>query len=525
MNQALIQRLQPVPDWLLILSSGILTVSAFPPLPLGFLAYLGLVPLMLLFIKEDYHLGFEKGFLFGLLLNLGIMYWLALNKGTQWYWATLSMIAAVLFLALNYGLIGFLVGWIGRRWGRLAGLWSWPVVWVAVEYLRSFGKLGFTWNNLAYSQSRATQLIQIVSVVGANGMSFFIVLINVLLVYAWLQSGRERSRIVRPILAIVILFVLLEFHGALALRRGSERATDRKVHVALIQPNVDPNEKWAQGSFVEVMQLLHDLSDSAAAEQPCDLLVWPETATPTYLRKNRGGALHRIYHHFRKLDCYLLTGVPDYEFFGENQYQVYNATFLLDPYRQTINSYRKMQLVPFGEYIPLAELFPGLNDLNLGQGLFHPGDSATLFQIPLRVDRQRDADSTLAFSSVICYESTFPAVVRAGIRKGAELLIVVSNDAWYGNNSAPYLHMEIARFRAIENRVPVVRSANTGVSCICDAQGRILKQIKFGRRGWLSAELTQGAGNTIYARFGNWFGVLNVIALTALLTACLIRRK
>ena len=142
MKNPVANRLQSIPNWVLILTSGILTVAAFPPLPLGFLAYVSLVPLMLLFMKEDYHLGFEKGYLFGLLLNLGIMYWLAFNEGTQWHWAMLSMIAAVLYLALNYGLIGFLVGIIGRRWGARAGLWSWPVVWVAVEVLRSYGKNG-----------------------------------------------------------------------------------------------------------------------------------------------------------------------------------------------------------------------------------------------------------------------------------------------------------------------------------------------------------------------------------------------
>jgi len=524
LNRSPSQRLQAVPNWLLILSAGILTVAAFPPLPLGFLAYFSLTPLMLLFIKEDYHLGFEKGYLFGLLLNLGIMYWLALNKGTQWYWATLSMLASVLFLALNYGLIGYLVGLIGRRWGRLAGLWSWPLVWVTVEYLRSFGKLGFTWNNLCYTQSSATQLIQIAALVGANGISFFILLVNVLLVSAWLQAGQARRRIFIPVLGVVGLFIFLESYGALALQRSDRRTTDREVHVALIQPNVDPNEKWTQGAFREVMQLLHDLSDSAAAA-PRDLIVWPETATPTYLRRNRGRELDRIYRHFRELDCYLLTGVPDYEFLDENRYNVYNATFLLDPYRRTLASYRKMQLVPFGEYIPLAELFPVLNELNLGQGLFQPGDSATLFKIPLRVAGERMGGDTLAFSSVICYESTFPAVVRAGIRKGAELLIIVTNDAWYGNNSAPYLHMEIARFRAIEHRVPVVRSANTGISCICDAQGRILKRLEFDRRGWLAAGLKPGGTGTIYTRFGNWFAVLNVIGLTVILAICLLRRK
>jgi len=518
------QRLKSIPSWFLILSSGILTVASFPPLPLGFLSYIALIPLMLLFLKEDYHLGFEKGYLFGLLLNLGVMYWLAVNQGTEWYWAALSMVAAVLYLALNYGLIGLLVGFIGRRWGAVAGLWSWPVVWVAVEYLRSFGKMGFTWNNLCYSQSHAVQLIQFASVTGANGISFLVVLINVLLLTVWLQSGRDRRKILRPVLAIVSLFLLLNLYGARELRSANENDTRRKVHVALIQPNVDPNEKWNRGSFYDVMQLLHDLSDSAAAK-PRDLIVWPETATPTYLRKNRGRSLDRIYRHLERLDSYLLTGVPDFEFKDDDSYSVYNSTFLLRPDSRKIESYRKMKLVPFGEYIPLSDLFPNLNNLNLGQGLFQPGTEATVFNIPLKVDTLAVRDTTLDFSSVICYESTFPYIVRQGIRNGAELLVIVTNDAWYGNNSAPYLHKEIARLRAIENRVPVVRSANTGISCIYDAYGRVLAQIGFGEQGWLAAEVNQRDRQTIYIRFGNWFGVLNVIVLCVLLGISLTRRK
>ena len=524
MNYSQTDRLQSVPNWLLILSSGLLTVAAFPPLPLGFLAYVGLIPLMLLFLKEDYHLGFEKGYLFGLLLNLGVLYWLAFNKGTEWYWATLSMLAGVLYLALNYGLIGWLVGYIGRRWGPRVGLWSWPLVWVAVEYLRSFGNMGFTWNNLCYSQSSATQLIQFVAVTGANGVSGLVVLVNVLLITIWLPSGDGWRLRLRPLLLIVGLFLLLELYGAAQLRSPSDGVRGRRVQVALIQPNVDPNKKWDRDSFYTVMQQLHDLSDSAACA-PRDLIVWPETATPTYLRKNRGRSLDRIYGHLTQLQSHLLTGVPDFEFKDDESYQVYNATFLLRPDDRRIESYRKMKLVPFGEYIPLAELFPNLNNLNLGQGLFRPGSEATVFRIPLTVDTRANLDSTLDFSSVICFESTFPHIVRQGIHKGAELLTIVTNDAWYGNNSAPHLHMQIARFRAIENRVPVVRSANTGISCIYDARGRILAQLGFGETGWLSAELEQGGPPTFYTRFGNWFGVLNVIALCVLLGFSLMRRK
>jgi len=308
------------------------------------------------------------------------------------------------------------------------------------------------------------------------------------------------------------------------LSKADQPGDSRKVHVALIQPNVDPTDKWDRNSFWNVMQLLHDLTDSAAVEQR-DLIVWPETATPTYLRKNRGRSLDTILRHISQLHTHLLTGVPDFEFRDAEDYSVYNSTFLLRPDSREIENYRKMKLVPFGEYIPLAEIFPNLNNLNLGQGLFEAGTEATVFSIPLRAEHGSEQDTTLNFSSVICYESTFPSIVRKGIKNGAELLVIVSNDAWYGNNSAPYLHMEISRLRAIENRVPVVRSANTGVSMICDAYGRIISKAQFGEKAWLSAELAQGDRRTFFTTVGNWFGVLDVIVLCSILGISLIRRR
>ena len=520
----MLKQFTSLPNWVLFTLSGVLTVAAFPPSPLGFLAYFSLTPLIFLFIKEDFHMGFEKGFLFGVILNLGIMYWLAANKGTVWYWATLSMISSVLFLAMNYGLIGLIIGIIGRRFGQNAGVWSFPVVWVAIEYIRSFGTMGFTWNHLCYTQSRATQLIQFASVIGSNGVSFIIVLINVLIVMALIHRRDNWKKSFRYVSFILLGLFGLGVFGGFALNRANQADGRRKVHAALIQPNVDPNEKWERDSFGDVMQLLHDLTDSATVE-PKDLIVWPESATPTYLRRNRSRTLDRIIKHISRLNVHLLTGTPDYEFRSSDDYSVYNSIFLLRPGTHKIEQYRKIKLVPFGEYIPLSEFFPELDNLNLGQGNFDAGSEVTVFKIPLHVDAETSIDTTLMISSVVCYESTFPYLIREGVRKGSELLVIVSNDAWFGYTSAPYLHMEISRFRAIENRIPIVRSANTGVSIMCDAYGRILAKSDFDRKTWLTAELEQGGNHTIYTRFGNWFGVLNVIVLFGILGTCLIRRK
>jgi len=513
--------LKQTPGWLWIVISGLLTVSAFPPSPFGFLAYFGLVPFLYVLVREDFQLAFEKGLLFGIVLNLGVMYWLAFNMGTEWYWSLLSMIASVLFLALNYGLIGFLVGVIGRRLGKTAAILTFPVLYTAVEFVRSFGTLGFTWNNLCYTQSHALQLIQMASFTGPFGISLWIAVINVL-IYGLLFT-REKRRLMIYVSVLLLLFLIPETYGLFRLRmRPAEQK--RELQVGLIQPNVDPNAKWGRESFDQNMQLLHDLTDLAAA-QPLDLVVWPETATPTYLRRNWRGTLDKIFQHITRLNVHLLTGAPDYEFQEDGNYRVYNSTFFLKPDSREIEDYRKNQLVPMGEYVPLNELFPALRDINLGQGNFSPGEDVRVFGMPVRVSDEAAADTSLQFCSAICFESSFSQLIRRSTHLGAELLVIVSNDSWFGLTSGPYLHAEIARFRAIENNIPVVRSANTGVSMIIDSRGRVQKKLEFGRSGWLADTVAQGNPDTFFVKFGNWIGCLCVGIAGSILLISIAKRK
>jgi|UPI0003A02BE7 apolipoprotein N-acyltransferase len=514
--------LRRIPTPVLILISGLLTILAFPPLPTGFLAYFALVPLIYVFWRADFHLGFEKGYCYGIILNLGILYWLALNKGTTWYYATLSMIAAVLFVALNYGAIGLLWGYIGRAAGKNLALVALPFVWVAVEFLRTFGTLGFTWNNLAYTQSQAVQLIQMAAIIGPTGLSLWVVTLNVLN-FALIRRLIHRESVLQLVLIIGTLFLIPTIYGGIVLTRSNPDRERCPVTVGLIQPNVDPNEKWDRDSFRLNMQMLHDLTDSVA-QQPCDLIVWPESATPTFLRRNHFYSLTNIFEHLDRLQTNLLTGAPDYEYQPNGVTKIYNSTFLLQANSREILDYRKMRLVPFGEYIPLSGYFPELKQLNLGQGNFDAGEEMRVYTIPLKCHRGK-TDSLLALHSVVCYESTFPEIVRLGALKGSELLVIVSNDAWFGPTSAPYLHAEISRFRAIENRLPVVRAANTGVSLFLDEYGRELARLSFGEQGYLTATLQQGKPATIFVRWGNWVGKLSVIVAFAGLLYSFITRK
>lgn len=503
--------------------SGILTILALPPFSLGFLAYFCLIPLFYIFIRDDFYYGFEKGLIFGFVLNLGVLYWLAVNQGANWYWAFLSMIIGVLFLSLGYGVGGFFLGYLGRRFGRKYWFFTVPFIWTSMEFLRTFGVLGFNWNNLCYTQVKAVQLIQHASIFGSHGVSYWIVLVNIVffLIIRNLGKGGKDSR--NLVIVLGLLFLIPEVYGLIKIKRYENNANKMtEVSIGLIQPNVDPNEKWVRSAFKKNMQLLYDLTDSISIK-PLHIVVWPETATPTYLRRNYRNTMTKIFSFLEERNLYLLTGTPDYDIGDSSEYKFFNSTFFVDPYKKEYEKYRKIKLVPFGEYIPLSEVFPDLKKLNLGQGNFLSGDEIKVFEMP--ITNHESVTDTLHFSSAICYESTFPTLILDGSRLGSEMLIIVSNDAWFGNTSAPYLHAEIARFRAIENGFPVIRSANTGISVIYDAMGQVIKKLDFGKRGWLASKVRISKTKTFYQKYGNWFNYLCVIISIGVVFLGFFRRK
>jgi len=517
------KRFRSISPNVLSVLSGVLVVLSFPPLKLGFIAYFALIPFILAFIRDDFHFGFEKGYILGVVLNFGILYWLAFNKGTEWYWAFLSMVGAVLFLALNYGVVGLVFGFVGRRFGSRIALCVLPLIWCSVEYVRSLGTLGFTWNNLCYTQVYALPLIQISDMAGSFFISFIVVLTNVVF-YNVLFGKDNRGEKLLQVGAVFAVFLFLNVYGILAMDKYPlNGCSSRPARIGVVQPDIDPNEKWSAAFYEENLFTLHSLTDSVA-KYGVDLVVWPETAVPSYLRINRRGELGRIRRHLSRIGSCLLTGVPDFEY-KNGKYRFYNSAFFISPEQKgEIAYYRKLRLVPFGEYIPLSGLWPELRHLNLGQGNFQAGKDVTIFRTPLIKNISEARDTVLNFSVAICYESSFPDIVRKGVLRGAEMLVVITNDAWFGNTTAPYLHAEISRFRAIENRIPVVRAANTGVSMIVEPTGVVLKKLGFNRRGYITAELQQGKGDSLYAKFGDWFSILNVVIVSGLLIYAVISR-
>ncbi len=483
--------------------AGVVTGLSFPPVPLGWLAWIGLVPLIDAWLKSPSP---SRSAWYGFLWSLGflfvVMYWLAFNTGTYWWAAITSMVAAVLFLSLNYTLIGWWFGWLHAWRGRVAP-WLLPLVWVCVEFLRSFGTLGFPWIALANSQTGFQLPIQNAEIFGIYGLSFWVILVNVLVVELWHARGK-----LIPALILVGVFLFPWLSGWLLLPEVPEPT----LRVGVVQPNVNAAEKWMPEIRDRHFNQLIALTRRAAVDSP-DVVFWPEAATPAYLRRSGRGYMRQIREELRLLKFPVVTGMPDFVRRADSDIPYYyNAVGFLDSLGLRDQQYNKIHLVPFGEYIPLSKWIPALNSLNLGQGNFTHGTDYTVFTLS---NPSAEVDS-VTFSVGVCFETTFPGLNRRFVREGASFLVGVVNDAWYQTSSGPYQHASQARYRAVEFRRPMVRAANTGISMVIDQAGRVIARLGLNKEGVFTARIAPATGLTFYARFGDLFAWLCFMAAVAL---------
>jgi len=480
--------------WQLILA-GALTGLSFPPLNLVFFVWIGLIPLIDGWLRSPSPgRSAYEGFLWSLGYLVVVMYWVAFNTGTFWWVAIVSMIAMVLALSVNYILIGWWFGLLQARLGRVA-LWALPSIWVAVEFLRSFGTLGFPWVTLANAQTSLFLPIQNAEITGIYGLSFWAVLINVLVIEL-LHAGKK----LYPGLILGAAVLLPWFTGWLLLPEAP--APDFRVGV--VQPNVNALEKWNPETRQQHFDQLVDMTWAVSRDSPA-VVFWPEAATPAYLRKGGRRYLRDIQELLAATRITVVTGMPDYARNPGGGELYYNAVGLIDSLGLRDEQYNKIQLVPFGEYIPLSGLFPFLMNLNLGQGNFTSGQEYSVFRV-----------GGIPFSVGVCYETTFPAINRKFVLAGATFLAGVVNDAWYQTSSGPFQHAAQFRYRAVEFRRPVVRAANTGISLVYDQTGRRIATMPLNKEGNFTAMIAPDTRMTFYARFGDVFAWLNVVAALGL---------
>jgi apolipoprotein N-acyltransferase len=433
---------------------------------------------------------FKLGYVFGLISNTLLLFWIG-------YAHIPGAIVAILALSF-YTAILFLVYAQIQRFLQEKTIFLLPFLWVGMEYGRSLGEIAFPWLNLAYTQTYYVHLIQYSSLTGVWGVSFWVALLNVL-VYLGIKNfsegsrqnaGNDRKKLLGLSAIFIILIVIPYIYGMAVIPKEKEKG---EVKIALLQGDIDPEVKWDERFLGYNFDVYTKMSREVGKEK-VDLLIWPETACPCYLIAEPG-YFKMIQSLSESLNTEILTGTNHYRYWGESLYVFYNSAFLFKPYGEFPTIYSKIHLVPGSERLPFSDKVRIMRKLQLGQADFSPGNELVVFN-----------NHKGKFAVLICFESIFPDLVRRFVIKGADFLVNITNDAWWGKTSGPFQHSQIAVFRAIENRISIARCANSGVSMFIDPYGRTYQKTKIFVRETVIGEIPIKKETTFYTLYGDWLG-------------------
>jgi apolipoprotein N-acyltransferase len=415
-----------------------------------------------------------------------------------------ALLLLSLYLALFFGLAALFSSLLARATG-LPILLILPPVTCLAEYLRAVGPLAFPWGAPPYALARVTPLIQAADIVGFWGLVFLLLAVNALACSA--ARGRRAGA-----LGAVGLLAALGAYGAWVLSASPEPGGDpgSRLRVLVAQPNIPREIKWKRDKRPEVIRRVLDHGRAAAergrASGGFDLFVWPETVLPVQLF-NDLPVRARVRAFVDSLGVPLLMGTQEgywgHEADGTRSWVCHNSSVLLWPHGGTSPLYRKVRLVPFSERMPLQKLLPGLTQIDFGQSNFSPGTG------PVLASRGR-----MQLGCLICFESAFPELASAYVRLGATLLVVLTNDFWFGRSAGPAQHADMAILRAVENRMALVRCANTGISFVVDPFGRVSHETEMHVPADFVAPVALGGGS-LAPRHPGW-------AVRALATALIL---
>jgi apolipoprotein N-acyltransferase len=480
-------------------ASGLLLAAAFPSVELPLLAWFAFIPLFHSLKGQTTKNAFWLGGIAGMFFFSGTVYWVT---NSVYHYGGIPLIPAVFitlllcaYLALYPALFSAGFVYLSNKRPSLLIVAA-PALWTALELARTYIISGFPWSLLGYSQYRVLPIIQIADLTGVYGVSFLIVMVNTALAALFMNRKQYRDGII----AAVVLASCIGY-GFLRLHRA-ERASG-PVMISVIQGNIEQDKKWDPAYQSETISTYEKLSEETLKKHP-DLIIWPETAAPFYFtgfnpadRKLATGLIEFV----KKIKTPLLFGSPTYEVTSGKRIVLHNSAFLLSNNGKVLSVYHKMHLVPFGEYVPLKKVLFFVEKMVQAIGDFEPGKEYTVMSIPDGASPSRE----VRFSSPICYEIIFPNLIRQFVDRGAQIITTITNDAWFGTSSAPYQHFSMAVFRAVENRVPIARAANTGVSGFIDAQGNILGASGIFTEASLSQKLYPRVTKTFYTKYGDLF--------------------
>lgn len=456
--------------YLLYFLTSLLYIISFPNFNFSWLAWICLIPFLIAVDSEkEIRSAIRNSFLCGWVIYLGSMHWL-----TKVSW--LGYILVTLYLACYFALFG-IVRFHNKNFIII------PVAWTALEFIRSNLWGGIPWLLLGASQYSFLSLIQIANVTAVYGVSFIVVLIN--------------ASIVKSKYYVLLILLLVIGYGKYTISKTVE---GEKIKIGVVQPNVPQDIKWDPVYTDWMVEKLEKLSYNI---RDVNLIIWPETAVPTFTES--ASLFKRITLLAKELDTDIFIGSQGLSFNGEKHY--HNSAFLVSKDGRIAGEYRKIHLVPFGEFVPFRKIFPFLKYLTPIEGEFTAGNEYTVFK-PSNINH----GSVVPLSTIICFEDIFPGLARKFVKRGADILVNITNDAWFGETNAVYQHAYLSIFRAVENGVPLVRATNTGLSCFIESTGKI-NVIKPFIEISSAREILVSKRNTFYTRYGDIFGWLCVIVL------------
>jgi apolipoprotein N-acyltransferase len=496
-------------------ASGVLLALSFPRFGYPLFAWIALAPLLVALTQQiSLPRAFALGILTGAIYFGGTLYWMS---GVMARYGELHAAVAILINAVFVAYVSLFPALFAVVMRRLtvvlgaAALPAAPFVWVATELGRTHLFTGFPWVLLGYSQTTALPVAQSASIIGVFGVSAIVVSVNAAI------AGIVCARALRPAAIVFAGVLLVAVWGNARERAGVLTRQGEPLRVGLVQANVLAEEREAPGQGPEILRrqlaMAHETTTRGAA-----LVILPESALSPYAFEEFPGVAESLRETARQAGVPILFGSDQYEWRGTGRTRQversFNSAFMLRADGTTGAVYRKMHLVPWGEYVPLKNWLTFVGPLvqAIGRG-FDEGDEATLLPVgPHRV------------STAICYEIIYPDLVRRFVREGSELLTTITNDSWFGPTSAPYQHFEQASMRAIEEGRYLVRAANTGVSGIVDPYGRVLERTAIYQPAVVVGDVRLLTSSTVYSRTGDVFAYASAVATLALILLSARRR-
>ncbi|WP_458451011.1 apolipoprotein N-acyltransferase [Fibrobacter sp.] len=502
-----------------LLLSGIawgLFAFAFPPLPLGPAALLLLVPWFMVLDRYNRNTAIFATFWSGMIYNTVNYYWIynVMNVDSApsgliclgvflliAFFSAYSVFAAFIYtLAKN-------IKFCGRAW--LLALY--PIFYAGLEMTRTRGDFAFPWSHLGYVFGNTLESLQALSVIGIFGYTALIIASNMIVA----SAIEKRKKL--PLAAPALIYAALLVHGNVVLSRpeaqpfyGAE-APETPL-MAMVQPSIQQGEKWSKARFDSITAKTFGMvNDSVTAGT--NLIILAETAVPDHIRR-QPTTIRELHKLAERHKASILTGALDFhrnEPDNPRKYDIYNASFLFTPDNfHSYQRYIKKHLVPFSERIPFDDIFPILNYVDLGEGDFVPGKETPVYE-------------PFLWTPFICYDAIFGDLVREAINAGSRLMVNITNDGWFGRSTAPYQHLNLVRYRAIENGMPTARLANSGVTAFIDQYGHFDKNTEIFTDRVVSRKMQLKTRDTPYQHYGDsvetallWFFLLYLIAVASM---------